>query len=592
MTDLVGKSGLGSLRDALACDDFAASRAWVREAASLNASDLLLAFEEESRASLDDLSLEATVRLLRIKLLFQECSSLFEAGDAVEMLKILETEALGPASVGGRGTSPIVTICNYRGSKLAEARHFKEAILHFNEALRADDGFVPAYCNRARCFLELEDLPAAIHDAGEIAARDPSYLPGQETVELVRTFEHLRATRRESIATLAHVQGLTELMRQYDRPLASTREMMRRRPRTLTSEKIQEAAKSASDWNHEGVVAGRQGKYREAVEMFGRAVEREPTFADAWYNRGKAYRLCGQPAEAISDFAQAVKIDPAHDDALLLMEETKEETQAEEQSGWPKLTRDAVVPSVWSSEERTSKVDMGVVLHKPSKDADPIGRLAACPSHLVDFSRRLLAIGSPSALRQLDEESRIGLSVDSINRGDASRKSENWDDAQSLYRLALRLLMAGQSERGPRIVALNGLGIVYRMKAKALLRADLISVRESTRSLKGGIVVPELLFNAMSVGALRLAWQAKACHILALDLAIETSNIASQANQVANVATVDEVLGNVDSAWRYLRWAKQVHEVLGRAASVAVDDQMLSSIDRKLGRATMSEPHT
>jgi tetratricopeptide (TPR) repeat protein len=592
MTDLKGESGLGSLGDALACDDFAASSAWVREAASLDKNDLLLAFEREVRAALDDYSLEGTIRLLRIKLLFQECSSFFEALDAVEMLKIIETEALGPASVGGRGTSPIVGICNFRGSKLAEARHFDEAIAHFNEALRLDDGFVPAYCNRARCFLEREDLPAAIHDAGQIEARDPAYLPGQETIGLVRTFERLRATRRESIASLAHVHGLTTLMQQYDRPVASTRELMQRNARILTIETTQDASRTAADLNHEGVMAGRQGNYQQAIELFGSAVEREPAFADAWYNRGKTYRLWGLPAEAISDFTQAIKIDSSHGDALLLLEETQEEVLADERANWPISAQDAMVPSAWPSEERISQSNMGLVLHEPGNEGNPIGRIAACPAHLVNFSRRLLAIGSPSVLRELTEDSRIQISIDSIHRGDARRKSEQWDDAQSLYRLALRLLLAGKSELGPKIVTLNGLGIVYRTKAKAQLRADLIRVRESASSFKRELILPELVFHAMSAGALRLAWQAKACHILALDLAIESSNIASQANQVANVATVEQVLGNLDSARRYLCWAKQVHEGLGRTASVAVDDQMLASIEKELGRAGIKELHT
>jgi tetratricopeptide (TPR) repeat protein len=586
------KSGFGSLGDALACNDFAASSAWVREAASLDKDDLLLAFERQVHAALDDYSLAGTIRLLRIKLLFHECSGFFEARDAVEMIKIIETKAIGPASVGGPDTHSIVRICNFRGSKLAEARHFDEAIAHFNEALRIDDGFVPAYCNRARCFLERGDLPAAISDAGQIEARDPAYLPGQETIGLVRTFERLRATRRESIASLAHLHGLTALMQQYDRPVASTRELMQRNPRILTTETALDAKKTAADLNQEGVMAGRQGNYQRAIELFGRAVEREPTFADAWYNRGKTYRLSGLPADAISDFTQAIKFDPTHDDALLLLEETQEEALGDERVNWPISKQDAMVPSEWPSEERISQSDMGLVLHERDSEGNPIGQVVACPARLVDFSRRLLAIGSPSVLRELNEDSRIQLSIDSIHRGDGRRKSEHWDDAQSLYRLALRLLLAGKSEPGPKIVALNGLGIVYRTKAKAQLRADLIRVRDSASSFKLELILPELVFHAMSAGALRLAWQAKACHILALDFAIETSNIASQANQVANVATVEQVLGNLDSARRYLCWAREIHKGLGRSASVAVDNQMLATIEKELGRAGIKELHT
>jgi tetratricopeptide (TPR) repeat protein len=365
--------------------------------------------------------------------------------------------------------------------------------------------------------------------------------------------------------------------------------MIWRNARILTTETIQDAGKSAADLNHEGVVAGRQGNYQEAVELFSRAIEREPAFADAWYNRGKTYRLSGLPAEAISDFTQTIKIDRTHDDALLLLEETQEEVQADERVNWPISRREEIVPSAWPFAERISQTNMGLVLHEPGKEGNPVDRAAACPSHLVDFSRRLLAIGSPSPLRELNEDSRIQVSIESIHRGDTRRKSGQWDDAQSLYRSALRLLMASNSELGPRIVALNGLGIVYRTKAEAQLRADLLRARESTSSSKRELVVPELVFNAMSAGALRLAWQAKACHILALDLAIETGNVASQANQVANVATVEEVLGNLDSAWRYLCWAKRVHEGLGRTASVAVDNQMLASIEKELGRARINE---
>jgi hypothetical protein len=63
--------------------------------------------------------------------------------------------------------------------------------------------------------------------------------------------------------------------------------------------------------------------------------------------------------------------------------------------------------------------------------------------------------------------------------------------------------------------------------------------------------------------------------------------MASQANQVAK----SRPLKRCSEIWisrTYLCWVKQIHEGLGRTASVAVDDQMLASIEKQLGRAGIS----
>jgi tetratricopeptide (TPR) repeat protein len=51
-------------------------------------------------------------------------------------------------------------------------------------------------------------------------------------------------------------------------------------------------------------------EYSEAIKWYDKAIELDPKYADAWYNKGNALNSLGKYEEAIENFDKALKIDP------------------------------------------------------------------------------------------------------------------------------------------------------------------------------------------------------------------------------------------------------------------------------------------
>ncbi len=62
--------------------------------------------------------------------------------------------------------------------------------------------------------------------------------------------------------------------------------------------------------NQRGVALARQGEYQAAIAEFTRAIRRDPTYADAFYNRAMVYLAIGNLGAAASDFGRVVEIRP------------------------------------------------------------------------------------------------------------------------------------------------------------------------------------------------------------------------------------------------------------------------------------------
>ena len=53
-----------------------------------------------------------------------------------------------------------------------------------------------------------------------------------------------------------------------------------------------------------------QGDYSQAIAWFDKAIEVEPSFAEAYCNRGTAHYEKGEADAAIADFSKAIEIEP------------------------------------------------------------------------------------------------------------------------------------------------------------------------------------------------------------------------------------------------------------------------------------------
>ena len=57
------------------------------------------------------------------------------------------------------------------------------------------------------------------------------------------------------------------------------------------------------------------GRYEEALPDYNRAIEIDPELANAYANRGSAHSQTGQYEKAIADYEKALELDPEIDDA-------------------------------------------------------------------------------------------------------------------------------------------------------------------------------------------------------------------------------------------------------------------------------------
>jgi tetratricopeptide (TPR) repeat protein len=71
------------------------------------------------------------------------------------------------------------------------------------------------------------------------------------------------------------------------------------------------ASQEASD---QGVAYLDRQRYDEAIAEFNKAIEIDPSFADAYYNRGIANSKKGNLDQAISDYTKAIQINPKDSD--------------------------------------------------------------------------------------------------------------------------------------------------------------------------------------------------------------------------------------------------------------------------------------
>ncbi len=65
---------------------------------------------------------------------------------------------------------------------------------------------------------------------------------------------------------------------------------------------------SASDWLYSGIVYGVLGNMQQAINDLNKAIELNPQFAEAYYNRGIAYGNLGNNRKAIKDFDKAIEM--------------------------------------------------------------------------------------------------------------------------------------------------------------------------------------------------------------------------------------------------------------------------------------------
>jgi tetratricopeptide (TPR) repeat protein len=67
---------------------------------------------------------------------------------------------------------------------------------------------------------------------------------------------------------------------------------------------------TASEWMDKGIALAEQGKYDEAIQVYDKAIEQDPTFAYPWNGKGLILSFQGKHDEAILALDEAIRRDP------------------------------------------------------------------------------------------------------------------------------------------------------------------------------------------------------------------------------------------------------------------------------------------
>ena len=71
-------------------------------------------------------------------------------------------------------------------------------------------------------------------------------------------------------------------------------------------------AETTEEYVHLGNVAGRQEKYPQAILNYTKAIESDPNYANAYYNRGFVYIKMRKYKLAVGDLDKAIEINPQY----------------------------------------------------------------------------------------------------------------------------------------------------------------------------------------------------------------------------------------------------------------------------------------
>ncbi len=95
------------------------------------------------------------------------------------------------------------------------------------------------------------------------------------------------------------------------KPRKKSKAAKKKRSTTSKKKKGGQAKKIPSDWNSKAVALWKKGKFtkpNQAINYLNKAIQKNPKFAEAFNNRGNAYRDINKLQKAFADYNQAIRL--------------------------------------------------------------------------------------------------------------------------------------------------------------------------------------------------------------------------------------------------------------------------------------------
>ena len=216
-----------------------------------------------------------------------------------------------------------------KGDALASANAHEAALGLYDEAVRLDPTFVPAYLGRATALSRLNRRPEALETYKQLLSKDAKNL------DALRGLTRMLADDRRWRECLEAVDNLLRV-RPND---ALTLEMrgdalanLGRRPEALASyegaaaidpangnlrQKIEEARVDVPSLLSRALIASATGNYPAALNLFDDILEVDPSNVNALIGKAVAYRRSGKPQEALNCLDLVLGVQANNASALL-----------------------------------------------------------------------------------------------------------------------------------------------------------------------------------------------------------------------------------------------------------------------------------
>ena len=150
----------------------------------------------------------------------------------------------------------------------------EQAIADYDQALRLNPNYVEAYVNRGLAFLQTEKYDAAIADCTQAIALSPTF-----------SYPYWNRAR-----TYVQLKEYPQAIADFNKALEFDHDQRIYWERANTLELT--------------------GAYALAIQDYDIVIQASPQWAEAYYNRGRAYQQLGESTRARSDYGQAIALDP------------------------------------------------------------------------------------------------------------------------------------------------------------------------------------------------------------------------------------------------------------------------------------------
>ncbi len=209
-----------------------------------------------------------------------------------------------------------------KGVELLNKAKFKDALVEFNRAIKADPANAEAYSNRGTVKRKLGMYKEALKDYDTAIRIDPG---NAEAFGNRAVVNHKLGKIEEAIADYNQAIALKPAFATMYNNRANIKYKLEKYEEAIAD--YSEAIKLKPDYPmayyYRGRSLAQEGKQKQALKDFDRAIKLQPDNGKAYYYRGVARFLLGMYKEAADDLVKTVKSGPKNSDALYKLASVK-----------------------------------------------------------------------------------------------------------------------------------------------------------------------------------------------------------------------------------------------------------------------------